>query len=262
MDISKFFDKNEKPLDNLLDGAGFCGIFRTIGVVGDSLSSGEFEVLSKEGIKAYHDFYEYSWGQYMARTIGCKVHNFSRGGMTAKEFCESFGTKCGAWDYENICQCYIIALGVNDKNFHSEMGDVNSIGFPAGYSGKTDFAGYYGQIICRLKAKAPDAKFFLIAPPRENGGEKYEKWKSDETKLLHQIAEKFDNTYVIDLNTYGPVYDEEFKKQFYLLGHLNPAGYILTAKMVMSYMDYIIRHNMADFKQAGLIGTPYKSVEE
>jgi hypothetical protein len=34
---------DEKPLDRLVENGGFCSIFRTIGCVGDSLSSGEFE---------------------------------------------------------------------------------------------------------------------------------------------------------------------------------------------------------------------------
>ena len=54
------------------------------------------------------------------------------------------------------------------------------------------------------------------------------------------------------LNT---VYDKEFKKKYYLNGHMNPMGYILTANLIDSYIDYIIRTNPADFKFAGLIGS-------
>ena len=36
---------------------------------------------------------------------------------------------------------------------------------------------------------------------------------------------------------------------------MNPMGYMLTAKLVASYIDYIIRHNMSDFSNVGLIGT-------
>lgn len=59
---------------------------------------------------------------------------------------------------------------------------------------------------------------------------------------------------MIDLNKYAPVYDEEFKRRFYLGGHMNPMGYILTAKMTMSYIDYIIRQHPEDFAQVGFIG--------
>ena len=62
MDITKFYgNPDEKPLDNLVTDGGFCGIFRTIGCIGDSLSSGELETYDEEGIRGYHDFYEYSW---------------------------------------------------------------------------------------------------------------------------------------------------------------------------------------------------------
>ncbi len=36
---------------------------------------------------------------------------------------------------------------------------------------------------------------------------------------------------------------------------MNPMGYLFTAKIVGSYIDYIIRHNMNDFFDVGFIGT-------
>ncbi len=36
---------------------------------------------------------------------------------------------------------------------------------------------------------------------------------------------------------------------------MNAAGYLLTAKLVIGYIDYLIRHNMEDFSQVGFIGT-------
>ena len=78
--------EGELPLDNLVEDGGFFKIFREVAVIGDSLASGEFESCNEKGIIGFHDMYEYSWGQFMARTAGCKVHNFSRAGMTAKEY--------------------------------------------------------------------------------------------------------------------------------------------------------------------------------
>ena len=51
------------------------------------------------------------------------------------------------------------------------------------------------------------------------------------------------------------MYDEEFKEQYFHYSHMTPAGYLLTAKLVDSYIDYIIRHNPDDFKKVGFIGT-------
>ena len=98
MDYEKlYFDENEKPLDKMVSDGGFCGIFRTIACVGDSLSSGEFEVKLQNGT-AYLDMFDYSWGQYIARAAGCKVYNFSRGGMTAKEYCDGYAAAMSFWN--------------------------------------------------------------------------------------------------------------------------------------------------------------------
>ena len=50
MKINEFLQvtEEEKPLDRLITDGGFCGIFRTIACIGDSLSSGEFESLVEE----------------------------------------------------------------------------------------------------------------------------------------------------------------------------------------------------------------------
>ena len=75
------------------------------------------------------------------------------------------------------------------------------------------------------------------------------------TGLLTYFAEHFDNTYVIDLYQYGEDYDAAFDKQYALNGHMNPMGYMYTAEVIDSYIDYIIRTNPDDFKYVGLINT-------
>ena len=79
--------------ENALSGAaiaenlvGWLSIFRTVVCIGDSLSSGELVSRDADGKNQYNDFYEYSWGQFLARKYGINVHNFSRGGMTAREY--------------------------------------------------------------------------------------------------------------------------------------------------------------------------------
>lgn len=257
MNIEEFIaNENEKPLDRIVSDGGFTSIFRTIACIGDSLSSGEFESIKADGSHGWHDMYEYSWGQYIGRMCGSKVYNLSRGGMTAKEYCESFAENNGFWNPKYASQCYIIALGVNDiLNVKQELGSVNDVDFSDYKNNKENFAGYYAQIIQRLKQIQPRAKFFLMtmADGGENDPRKEE--KLSHSALLYDFADKFDNTYVIDLLKYAPTYDEKFKENFYLCGHMNPMGYDLTAKMVASYIDYIIRHNPQDFKEVGFIGT-------
>lgn len=260
MDLEKFlYDKDEKPLDRIVFDGGYTRVFRTIGCIGDSLSSGEHESRDENGNYGYHDFYDYSWGQYMARNAGIKVYNFSRGGMSAKWFMESFADECGVWTSEKRCQAYILALGVNDMYTKQvELGSVEDIDLENPQNNKGTFAGYYAQIIQRLKTLQPDAKFFLVTLP--NGDNALD--PDAHAKILEDMVGIFSNTYLINLRKYSPVYDAEFKKKFFVGGHMNAAGYILTAQMITSYIDYIVRHNLEDFAQVGFIGTPYKYLKE
>ena len=256
-----FTNENEKPLDHLVDSYSCTSIFRKIAFIGDSLSSGEFETRDAEGNPGYHDLYEYSWGQYIAWQNGLTAYNFSRGGMTAKWYLDSFADENDLWNKEKACQAYVIALGVNDLyNINMELGSIADVDVENYKNNKPTFAGYYGQIISRYREISPDAKFFFVTFPNTLRGDEYRDVTIGMVKLLQDFAEKFDNSYVINLYEYGPRYDEAFVDQYHLYGHLNATGYILTAKMIDSYIDYIIRHNPQDFKTVPFINTgiPYK----
>ncbi len=259
MKISDFLlQPGEKPLDNIVSDGGFCSIFRKIGCIGDSLSSGEMESLTEDGKKGYHDYFEYSWGQYMARDIGSEALNFSRGGMTAREYCESFAEAKGFWDPSLACQAYIIALGVNDISRmlkgELEFGDIDDIDLSDWHNNKKTFVGYYAQIIQRMKEIQPKAKFFLVTIPQSGQISDRTKLQDKHRDVLHRLAEMFAYTYVLDLRTYAPVFDGEFDRNFRLGGHLNAAGYRLFARMIESYIDYIIRSDMPAFSQVAFIG--------
>lgn len=254
MDISDFIGikKGEKPLDRIVVDGGFCAIFRTIACIGDSLSSGEFE--SKNGdVKGYHDMFEYSWGQFLGRSCGSKVYNFSRGGMTAEEYIESFAENNVFWGKDKLAQAYIIALGVNDiAKTGGKLGSVSDVDLNDYKNNKKTFAGYYAQIIQRIKELQPRAKIFLMSIPRD-GGEK-DKARKEHRDILEEFTRIFGNTYLIDLYTYCPVQDKVFAENFWL-GHMTPTGYVLMSKIIGSYIDYIIRANPKDFNQVGFIGT-------
>lgn len=252
MDIRAFMaPTDEKPLDRLLNDGGFASIFRTVACIGDSLSSGEFELV-RQGQTSYHDLFDYSWGQFFARTCGSKVLNFSRGGMTAREYCESFAEEKGFWKKELACQAYIIALGVNDLVYQGHpVGTVEDV-CPSDHNknGKT-FMGYMGKIISRVREISPCAPVFLVTMPKDGHGKR--EIGALQAELMYRLAALFPSCYVIDLHKYGPVYDEEFKKSFYMHGHMNPQGYYLTAKMIASYIDYIVRSHPRDFERIAFL---------
>lgn len=263
MDMTPYLPiEGEKPLDRIVDDGGFTSIFRTIACVGDSLSSGEFESQNADGVKGFHDRFEYSWGQYIARAAGCKVYNFSQGGMTAVNYMTDFGVKKCFFTPDLAAQAYILAMGVNDVRavengkYEDGWGSVEDIADDY-RDNKKSFFGYFAAIIQRYQEIQPDAKFFLMTRPRIKDGDPVAQQHAD---TMYAIAGRLPNCYVLDFNQYGPIYDAAFKDRFYLGGHMNPTGYILTAKMTMSYIDYIIRHNFEDFVQVGFIGTGLANV--
>ena len=260
------FDPNEKPLDKLLPDGGNVGIFRTIACIGDSLSSGEFEGTGSEGQKTYHDMYDYSWGQYIARIAGCKVYNFSRGGMNCVNYLRSFGDERGLWNHDLASQAYIMSLGVNDisdvlRN-HTDLGSIEDVDPADWRNNKCSFIGDYARILQRYREIAPDSYFFLMTIPRNGQNNDRTPFEEKHRELLYALSKLFPNVFVLDLRAYAPVYDDAFRHQYFLGGHMNPMGYLLTARMTISYIDYIIRSDMHRFAQVGFINTPWKNAEK
>lgn len=267
MDLSHLFREDEQPLDTLPPSGGFTSILRHVACIGDSLSSGEFEGTGEGGEKTYHDMFDHSWGQYLARLCGITVHNFSRGGMTAREYMNGWAQQMGYFDPALAAEAYVVALGVNDTSAcaKGEMTFGEEADVARALAGETPdtFVGYYTAILTAYRAMRPDSYLFLVTMPREEDvpAERLP-YRERHRALLHHLASTLPRTYVIDLFAHAPVYDRTFREHFYLGGHLNPMGYRLTADMIASYIDYIIRHNIRDFKQAGFIGTPYKNTAD
>lgn len=264
MDFNNYLLKeNEKPLDIIKSDGGFTSIFRTIACIGDSLSSGEFQFRNDEGNWIYYDRYEYSWGQFIARMTGSKVYNFSRGGMTAKEYIESFAQANDYFNDDKKSQCYIIALGVNDvaKIMKNELEMGNEADITVDFKNfNKNFIGYFSAIIAKYKEISPFAKFFIVTPPQDGKDDERQNFYDKLTQLLYKTADKFENTYIVDLRKYSPIYDEAVRDIFYLAGHLTPAGYKITAEMIASYIDYIIRSDHKAFKDVGLICSEYENL--
>ena len=246
--------ENEMPLDNITPDGGYTSIFREIVCVGDSLASGEFEHIDKDGNYTFHDKYEYSWGQFIARSAGCKVYNYSRGGMSAREYMSGYAMEKDFFDPTILPNAYIIALGLNDifmlKQDPGSIDDINEE--------NDTFASWYVKIVRKYKQINPNAKFFFVTTPKEaTDNEAITNKKIAHQKFLYDLTKEFTNSYVIDLYQYAPIVDDDFKSKFYLEGHLNPAGYKLAGILISSYIDYIIRSDFASFKQVGFIGTEY-----
>ena len=246
----------ENPIAEISRNPGWCTIFHRWGFIGDSLSSGEHEYLRTDGANGYNDNYAYSWGQRMVAAIGGATgENYSQGGETAKGWIDHF------WD--NPCnrnadvdakvnpkQAYIIALGENDINTGIPAGNAEKDINLEDYTKNAEtFIGYYAGIIQRIKSIQPKARFFVVTMP---AGPR--KFKAPLNEQIRKMPEMFEHVYLIDLEKYGPDYEApEFKKRYFVMGHMNAAGYQWTAWMFMTYIDWIIEHNMEAFADVAFV---------
>lgn len=258
-------EDEDLPLAHMTRTPGMTAIFRTWGFIGDSLCSGEMECWEKGRDRvSYKDMYEYSWGQQICRLCGADGYNFSYGGQTAKGWLESEREPQRTWAGArlNPKQAYIIAMGVNDfsrakKSGNLDPGDLKSDVDLEDYNKNADtFAGNMAGIVQRVNSVSPGCKIFVVTRPNE-----VERKGECEpfNDVIRGLADMFDNVYVIDLYRYAPAYDESFRAEHFLNGHLSAEGYLYTAYMFMDYIDWIIRHNPQDFKDVPLYGTPWKT---
>ena len=250
------FEEGEEPLDRLVVDGGLCTLFQTVAVSGDSLAAGQFEQDPNDTSGTYPDTYPYAWGAYMARDCGFTVHNFARGGLTAREYVETWANNKGFWSGKYRAQAYIIALGYNDYWLNQPVGTLDDINHKDYTKNADSFVGDYAQIIQHYKEISPDAFFFLVTKPRHTEVET-NKYRLDQREAILAMAEEFEQCYVIDLHEYAPVYDADFQAKFFLRNHMNPMGYRFTAQMIESYIDYYIRKDPAAFYEVGFMNTGF-----
>ncbi len=246
-------DSNEKPLDNIKDTCGFAGIFKNIGVIGDSLSSGEFESTDKNGVIIYNDMYEYSWPAILERITGTKYDNFSRGGMTFKEFYESWAEKNCFWKKE---QAYIIFLGNNDLFvYNQKVGTSEDINLKDPSKNPDSYFGYLGKVISKLKLLEPDSRIFLTSLQIDNLTPERTKVVKEVRDEMKKVIKLYSYTYLIDFTEYLFLYDENARDKIAMGFHPNPLGYYSLALAFGNYIDYIIRKYPDDFRKIPFIGT-------
>ncbi len=258
MDISFFETKNnEKPLENIKENCGFAGIFKEIGVVGDSLSSGEFESTDENGNISYHDFYEYSWPAILERITGSKYSNYSRGGMSFKEFYESRADKNNFWQKK---QAYIVSLGNNDLFvFNQRVGSAEDINVEDPLKNKDTYFGYMGKVLSKLKSLEKDARIFLVSLQIDHTSKEKDDLAYYVCEEMKKVVKLFSFTYLIDMTHYGPIYDEKARQKYAMGFHPNAMGYYIYALAIGNYIDYIIRTNIRDFFEVPFIGKNLKN---
>lgn len=258
MNIKMFeIQKGEMPLENIKENCGFAGIFKEIGVIGDSLSSGEFESTDENGKVYYHDMYNYSWSAILERITGTKYYNYSRGGMSFKEFYESWAKQNNFWEKR---QAYIVDLGNNDLFvFRQNVGSAKDINLEDPSKNKDTYFGYMGKVLSKLKSLEKDARIFLVSLQIDHTFKEKDEMAYYVLEEMKKVVKMYSFTYLIDMTTYGPVYDEKAREKFAMGFHPNAMGYYVYALAIGNYIDYIIRQNYKDFFEVPFIGTDLKN---
>ena len=248
------------PLLKKTKGHCLLGIFRKVGFIGDSMSSGEHEGTQEDGSKSYHDYFEYSWGQYIARSCGLEALNFSRGGLTCHGFFEQYITVNSPFEEEKKCQAYFIALGINDINHLDErytkgFGSLDDVDFENEDNNVDSFIGQYVRIIQKLRKLESKCRIFVVTTAKEAPEDEHKrKYFSLLEKTLLELPKHFEFLYVIDIRKYGPTFNKKFGKKYFLGGHMSALGYKNFADMMIKYTDYLIESNPNEFAQVGFIG--------
>ncbi len=250
-----------KPFHPVIDTARFAGIIHQWAFIGDSLNSGCVVAYNNSG-RVGIDNYEWSWGQVICRLCGTQGTNFSKGGLMASTWWDTYINKEGTGYHtggsnekftDRKFNAYTICLGTNECNKSYNIGSMDDVDLSNYNNNKESFYGYYCKIIQYIKEINPSAKVFLITIPDiyHSLAESY-----GVNTAIRAIANKFDNCFLVDLYKYIPA-NRTLEDKYKFWGHLTAAGYQWMGYVMANLFSYIIENNLASFKNVPFIGTQY-----
>lgn len=215
-------EENNKPLKIV----PLLSIFTTIGIIGDSHSSGAIE---GEGSFDNHDL---AIIQQVCKQCGNIAKFYSRSGESTKSWLDY------NWNVEE-CKAYFIGLGSNDRSYGE---------YPVGSSEdiNTDTLSFYNnyyKIIQKLKSIAPSAKIFLFslyASDTDNASKPY-------NDAIKYFADNTENCFFVDMqNTYSTY------NKYLIGGHMSAIGYTFIADYVINKTNKLMDENYNKFNDVGL----------
>lgn len=249
-----------KDASGLLDNIEF-SVFAKWGVIGDSLSVGH--TTDADGNAHGRNIY-YSWGQFLARKIGNTCLNFGRSGIDSKGWMSDGNCYPKLINPDNLCQCYIIALGANDAANVADVpiGTISDIDFNNMDNNADTVYGWYAKVINAVKTTAPKAPIFLFTIP-------YPRNTTSEVVAINNMIRElvtnnnFSNLYLVDLDAN---YNDYFKsgKMYNMIGntgwHLTALGYLYESRVIEMALSKVIYDNYEDFQNVPFI--PYGNAEK
>ncbi len=212
-------------------------LFSRFGVIGDSYASGEVYFGEK-----FHDIYDISWGQILARKLGTVCTNFSGGGYSTRGWLTNSKGLTRMLDTE-AQDVYYLCLGINDANYYGEeyLGTIADINEDWTQNPDT-FFGNYGKIIGNIMNHAPHAKIVMstMVPTTD--------MKATYNAAIIEIANHFGIPYIVQ--TDDPFFTSDFYDDGKVQSHPVAVVYSGMANAIERLLKKCIIENFDYFKDA------------
>ena len=217
------------------DDTDYMYMFRKIGMIGDSLGSGEITWLDEQGVYHGLDIFTNSWCYYICKSIGADVVHYSKGGASLSSWFNDFASKLAT---DEPCNAYYIALGTNDANASDfNIGTINDTTTMETYTGRMK------KLIEYVHQYAPHAVIFLMTMYGNVGTN-----PQLINAMIPQIADLYDYVYCIDFvnesDILKTIKDNDFTSEY----HFTTNGYLRVANNIKRITNDVIRKNQTDFK--------------
>ena len=225
--------------------------FRSIGVIGDSLSVGYLQNTNTNTPSGRNLYY--SWPQYMARKTGQHVINMGASGYNVKTWMSSERYGWGVFSKpENYCQLYIIGLGVNDSSDSDrgvELGTIADVNL-SNYENNADtYYGGYAKIIQRGRTIRPNSIFLCLTNPCAfNNAVLY-------NNAIKEIVTHLNDpkVFVVDLYEYRDYYNVSGyvlkEDKDVIKSHYSPVGYEAMVPIISEACSRVMLDHMDIFGQ-------------
>ena len=235
--------------------------FRSIGVIGDSLSVGHL-YNTETGIASRRNLY-YSWPQYMARKTGQHIINMGESGYNVKMWMESAQYGWGVFSKEdNYCQAYIIGLGVNDASNPDReipLGSISDVNLSDYTLNGDTYYGGYAKIIQRGRTIRPNSIFFCLTDPvPTTKGKLYNQAIRDIVEYLND-----NKVFVVDLyENYRQYYESPYfikEDKNAITSHYSPLGYEAMVPIISAACSEVMEENLDVFCQLFTIDDAFET---
>lgn len=220
-------------------------IFRRVGCIGDSYTSGHIHL---QGANAVVTNYDYAWPHYMSGLTNNKWTNFGQSGSTAKQWVVGASRLGEVKESGNKCQAYIIGLMINDQgswsSYATPVGNKSDIGTDA----DTYYAWYY-KLVQEVISVNASAKIFCNTCPNYANDFAYNVAVRD---IVAHCKSNGQNVYLCDLASDKYNNETYYKNPVFLSdavnGHFTAIGYEFMAECYIRVLSDVINSNVAEFQ--------------